>query len=63
LLEAVPLSETPGRANTETLTDVSEEVVLEVNVEKTKYMLVPRDKNAGQNLDIKTANRSFENVS
>jgi hypothetical protein len=35
--------------NTETLTDASKEVGLEVNVEKTKYMLVSRDQNAGQN--------------
>jgi hypothetical protein len=36
---------------------------LEVNVEKTKYMLVSRDQNAGQNREIKIGNRSFENVS
>jgi hypothetical protein len=35
--------------NTETLIDASKEVGLEVNVEKTKYMLVSRDQNAGQN--------------
>jgi hypothetical protein len=29
----------------------------------TKYMLVSRDQNAGQNRDIKIGNRSFENVS
>jgi hypothetical protein len=39
------------------------EVGLEVSVEKTKYMLVTRDQNAGQILDIKIGNRSFENVS
>jgi hypothetical protein len=49
--------------NTETLIDASKEVGLEVNVEKTKYMLVSRDQNAGQNWDIKIGNRSFENVS
>jgi hypothetical protein len=49
--------------NTETLTDNSKEVPLEVNVEKTKYMLVSSDQNAGQNRDIKVGNRSFENVS
>jgi hypothetical protein len=49
--------------NTETLTDGSKEVGLEVTVEKTKYMLVSRDQNAGQNRDIKIVNRSFENVS
>jgi hypothetical protein len=49
--------------NAETLTDASKEVGLEVNLEKTKYTLVSRDQNAGQNRDIKIGNRSFENVS
>jgi hypothetical protein len=49
--------------NTETLIDASKEVGLEVNVEETKYMLVSRDQNAGQNREIKIGNRSFENVS
>jgi hypothetical protein len=49
--------------NTETLIGASNEVGLEVNVEKTKYMLVSRDQNAGQNQEIKIGNRSFENVS
>jgi hypothetical protein len=49
--------------NTETLIDASKEVGLEENVEKTKYMLVSRDQNAGQNREIKIGNRSFENVS
>jgi hypothetical protein len=48
--------------NTETLIDASKEVGLEVNIEKTKYMLVSRDQNAGQNRDRKIGNRSFENV-
>jgi hypothetical protein len=38
--------------NTETLTDASMEVGLKVNVEKTKYMLVSREQNAGQIRDI-----------
>jgi hypothetical protein len=37
-------------------------VALEINVEKTKYMLLSRHQNVGQNRDIKIANRSFENV-
>jgi hypothetical protein len=49
--------------NTETLIDASKEVGLEVNIEKTKYMLVSRDQNAGQNLEIKIGNRPFENMS
>jgi sorting nexin-29 len=49
--------------NTETLIDDSKEVGLEVNVEKTKKMLVSCYQNAEQNLDIKIGKRSFENVS
>jgi hypothetical protein len=49
--------------NTQTLIDASKEVGLEVNVEKTKYALVSRDQNAGQNKEIKIGNRSFGNVS
>jgi ribosomal protein S2 len=48
--------------NTETLIDASKEVALEVNTEKTKYMLLFLHQNAGQNHDIKIANRCFENV-
>jgi hypothetical protein len=50
------------RNNTEALIDTSKKVDLEVNTEKTKYMLLSRHQNAGQNHDIKTANRCFENV-
>jgi hypothetical protein len=35
--------------NTQTLIGAGKEVSLEVNVEKTEYMLVSRDQNAGQN--------------
>jgi hypothetical protein len=48
--------------NTETLIDSSKVVALEVNVEKTKYMLLSCHKYAGQSHDIKIADRSFENV-
>jgi hypothetical protein len=51
------------KKNTETLTDASKEVGLEVNAEKAKYMLVSRDQNAGQNRDIKIGNKLFEHVS
>jgi hypothetical protein len=51
------------KKNTETLIDASKEVGLEMNVEKTKYMLLSRHQNVGQNRDIIIANRSFENVS
>jgi hypothetical protein len=40
--------------NIETLIDASKEVGMEVNVEKTKYVLLSRHQNAGQNHDIKT---------
>jgi hypothetical protein len=33
---------------------------LELNTEKTKYILLPHHQISGQNLDIKIANRSFE---
>jgi hypothetical protein len=49
------------KKNMETLIDASEEVGLEINVEK--YMLLSHHQNVGQTLDIKTANTSFENVS
>jgi hypothetical protein len=39
------------------------EVGLEINVDETKYMLLSRHQNVGQNWDIKIVNRSFENVS
>jgi hypothetical protein len=43
--------------------DASKEVGLEINIKKTKYMLLSRHQNIGRNRDIKIANRSFENVS
>jgi hypothetical protein len=48
--------------NTETLTNASKEVSLEVNAHETKYMSPPCHQNAGQNHGTKIANRSFENV-
>jgi hypothetical protein len=44
------------KRNTETLIDASKEVCLEVNTEKTKYILLSRHQSAGQNHDIKAAN-------
>jgi hypothetical protein len=44
------------------LTDAGNEVGIEENVEKTTYMLLSPHQNAGQNHDIKTGNRTFENV-
>jgi hypothetical protein len=45
------------KKNMETLIDASKEVGLEINVEKTKYMLLPRHQNIGQNRDIKIVDR------
>jgi hypothetical protein len=50
------------KKNTEYLIDASRETGLEINVEKTKYMLLSRHQNVAQNRHIKIANRSFENV-
>jgi hypothetical protein len=49
--------------NTETLIDATNEAGLEINIEKNKVMLLSRNQNAGQTLDIKIANISFESVS
>jgi hypothetical protein len=38
------------------------EVGLEINIEKTKCMLLTRHQNADQNHDIEIANRTFQNV-
>jgi hypothetical protein len=48
--------------NTKALLDASNEVGLEVNPEKTKYMLVSRCQKAGQRQSIKIGNRSFGSV-
>jgi hypothetical protein len=45
-----------------TLIDAGKEVGLEVNTEKTKYMLLSRQQNGGQNHDIKIDIRCFGNV-
>jgi hypothetical protein len=50
------------KKNIETLTDACKEVGLEINLKKTKYMLLSRHQNVGQNQELKIANRSFENV-
>jgi hypothetical protein len=43
--------------STQTLIDGSKEFDLDVYTEKTKYMLVSRDQNTGQNREIKIGNR------
>jgi hypothetical protein len=46
--------------NTEALLIASKEIGLEVNAEKTKYMVMTRDQNAGQNGNIQISNKLFE---
>jgi hypothetical protein len=48
--------------NTETLIFASKEIGLEVKAEKTKYMVMSRDQNAGKNRKIQIGNKSFETV-
>jgi hypothetical protein len=47
------------KKNTKNLIDASKGVGLEVNTEKTKYVLLPSHQNAGQNYDINIGNRCF----
>jgi hypothetical protein len=44
------------------LLDTSKEAGLEVNMEKTKNNFMSHHQNAGQNQNIKVANKSFEKV-
>jgi protein associated with RNAse G/E len=50
------------KKNTEDLVVASKEIGLEINVEKTKYMVMSRDQNAGQNNNINLDNKFFERV-
>jgi hypothetical protein len=50
------------KKNTEGLLDGSKKIGLEVNPEKTKYMLMSRSQKIGKKHSIKLANRSFEVV-
>jgi ribosomal protein S2 len=49
------------KENSETLLEASRDIGLEINAEKTKYMIVSHP-NSGQNQNIRIANESFENV-
>jgi hypothetical protein len=48
--------------NKETLLEASRNVGLEMNAEKTKYMIMSRHQKSGQNQNIRIANESFETV-
>ncbi|KAJ4428355.1 hypothetical protein ANN_24374 [Periplaneta americana] len=50
------------RENTGILLEASKEIGLEVNPEKTKYMIMSRDQNIVRNGNIKIVNLSFEEV-
>jgi hypothetical protein len=50
------------RKNTVVLVIASKEIGLEANAEKTKYMVMSWDQNAGQNGYIQIGNTSFETV-
>jgi hypothetical protein len=50
------------KKNAEDLVIASKETGLEVNAEKTKYMVTSRKQNAGQNHNIKIESKSFERV-
>jgi len=50
------------KENTEALVVASKEIGVEVNADKTKYVVMSRDQNAGRSHNIQTDNRSFERV-
>ena len=48
------------KENTEALIVASKEIGLEVNIDKTKYMVMSRDQNAGRSHVMKTDDSYFE---
>ena len=50
------------KENTETLLFASKDVQLEVNADKTKYMVMSGDQNAGRSHNTKIDNSSIERV-
>jgi len=50
------------KRDAEVLVSASKDTGLEVNAEKTKYIVMSRDQNAGRIHTIKTKNKSFARV-
>jgi hypothetical protein len=50
------------KKNTETLLEANRVVGLEINAQKTKYMIMSYHPNSGQKQNIRIANESFKNV-
>jgi hypothetical protein len=50
------------KENAEALVVASKEIGLEVNADKTKYMVMSGDRNAGRDDSMKTDNNSIERV-
>jgi hypothetical protein len=48
------------KENTETLLEASKDIGLEINAEKTKYMIMSCHLNSGQNQNIRKSNESFK---
>jgi hypothetical protein len=48
------------KENTETLLEASRDIGLEINAEKTKYVIMSHYPNSGQNQNIRIANESTE---
>ena len=50
------------KENAEALVAATREIGLEVSADKTKYMVMSRDQNAGQNHSVRIDNSTFERV-
>jgi hypothetical protein len=50
------------KKNAEALVVATTEIELEVNADKTKYMVITRDQNAGRDDSVKIGNSSIERV-
>ena len=50
------------KENAEALLVATKEIGLEVNADKTKYMVMSRNRNAGRGLSVKIDNNSIERV-